>query len=75
MAFERDASRGGEALECAAAIGDQIVEVKLADLQLDMAAIGARQVQQIVDQAREAARFVEDHGERVTILGGRAVAR
>ena len=75
MAFERDLPCGGEALQRAAAIGDQIVEVEIANLELDVAAVGAREIQQIVDEAGESARFVEDDGERFAVLRGRAVAR
>ena len=63
-------ARGGEALDRAAAVREQIVEVEVAHLKLDVSGIGARQIQQIVDQPREAPRFVEDDRQRFAILRG-----
>src|SRR5581483_6363895 len=62
-AFESDAAGGGEALDGAAGVGEQVVEIEIADLELDAAGVGAGEVQEIVDETGEAARFVEDDGE------------
>src|SRR5689334_5325885 len=68
VAFEGDAARAGEAVHRAAAIGYQLVEVELADLELDMAPVGAGQIQQIVHETGEAARFVEDDAESFAVF-------
>ena len=74
-AFQLDGARRRQRLHGAAALGDQVVEIELLDAQLDVSGIGARQVEQIVHQAREAARFVQHDAERCLVFGGRALAR
>ena len=74
-ALDRDLAGGGQCLDGTAAIGQQVVQIEVVGLQLDVAGIGARQVEQVVHQVREAPRFVENDGERFPVLGGAANLR
>ena len=57
----------------AATFGQKIVEIELFGLQLEASGVGASEVEEVIDEAREAAGFVEDDGEGFAILGGGAL--
>jgi hypothetical protein len=71
-ALELEAACIGESLNGATTVAEQFVEVEIVGLELDMPGVGARQIEQIVHEAGEAAGFVENDAERFAVFGGAA---